>query len=162
MTTAAHVHHRDGGERAPRSANEAVALPAGRQHRVVARRQLLAAGLGRGVTDRRIESGLLQPLHRGVYAVGHRALRAEAWWIAAVLAAGPGAVLSYRSAAELWGLRSGSRRRIEVTVARRRRSTARLRVHEGELQPGEGTGENGGPGPDPPPPPPRPPRVPPP
>jgi|SRR4051794_26517411 len=143
MTTAAHVHHRDGGERAPRSANEAVALLAGRQHGVVARGQLLAAGLGRRVIDRRIESGLLQPLHRGVYAVGHRALRAEAWWIAAVLAAGPGAVLSYRSAAELWGLRSGSRRRIEVTVARRRRSTARLELHEVELQPDEVTVEAG-------------------
>src|SRR3954453_19717398 len=30
-----------------------------------------------------------------------RALRREAWWMAAVLAAGPGAALSYRTAAEL-------------------------------------------------------------
>src|SRR3954463_12244487 len=139
MTTAAHVHHRDGGEREPRSANEAVALLAGRQHGVVARGQLLAAGLGRRAIDRRIESGLLQPLHRGVYAVGHRALRREAWGLGAGLLAGPGAALSYRSAAELWGMRNGSRARIDVSVPRHRRSTARLELHLVELRPDEVT-----------------------
>jgi hypothetical protein len=112
---------------------------AGRQHGVVARVQLSAAGLGRRAIDRRIESGLLQPLHRGVYAVGHRALRREAWWLAAVLAAGPGAALSYRSAAELWGMRNGSRARIDVSVPRHRRSTARLELHLVELRPDEVT-----------------------
>ncbi len=38
-------------------------------------------------------------LHRGVYAVGHRRLRREGFWLAAVLAAGPGALLSHREAA---------------------------------------------------------------
>ena len=63
--------------------------------------------------------------------------------MAAVLAVGPGATLSYRSAAELWGLRNGSRARVEVSVPRRRRSTARLELHEVELQPDEVTSEGG-------------------
>ena len=40
--------------------------------------------------------------HRGVYRVGHRA-PAEATYLAAVLAAGEGAVLCGRAAAHLWG-----------------------------------------------------------
>ena len=49
--------------------------------------------------------------------------------MAAVLAAGDGAVLSHRSAADLWGIRATDRQRIEVSVPRDRRSTARLEVH---------------------------------
>jgi len=82
-------------------------------------------------------------MHRGVYAVGHRALRREAWWMAAVLAAGPGAALSYRSAAELWRMRSGSRARIEVSAPRHRRSSARLELHRGTIQPDELTVHDG-------------------
>ena len=63
--------------------------------------------------------------------------------MAAVLAAGPGAALSYRSAAQLWGIRNGSRLRAEVSVPRHRRSTARLEVHVVELQPDEVTQERG-------------------
>jgi predicted transcriptional regulator of viral defense system len=72
-----------------------------------------------------------------------RALRREAWWLAAVLAAGPGAALSYRSAAELWVVRQSARARIEVSVPRHRRSTARLEVHVVELAPDEITIEDG-------------------
>ena len=53
----------------------------------------------------RLAIGRLRPLRRGVYAVGHRALRSEACWLAAVLAAGPDAVLAGRSAAALWRVR---------------------------------------------------------
>jgi len=85
----------------------------------------------------------LQPLHRGVYAVGHRALRREAWWMAAVLAGGPGAALSYRSAAELWSMRNGARARMDVSVPRHRRSTTRLEVHKVDMEPDEVTIERG-------------------
>jgi very-short-patch-repair endonuclease len=44
----------------------------------------------------------LHRLHRGVYAVGHRSLSWRGRWLAAVLAAGDGAVLSHTSAAALW------------------------------------------------------------
>jgi len=55
--------------------------------------------------DRRLARGALLPLHRGVFAVGHRHLTLEGRWLAAVLAAGPGAVLSHRDAAALHGIR---------------------------------------------------------
>ena len=48
--------------------------------------------------------GPLHPIHRGVYAVGHRAADDRGRWMAAVLASGPGAALSHRSAGELWGI----------------------------------------------------------
>src|SRR4051794_24067146 len=40
---------------------------AGRQHGVVARRQLLALGMSRHVIDRRVSRGLLRVVHLGVY-----------------------------------------------------------------------------------------------
>jgi len=143
VADAAHVEHHRGGERAPRSVDAVVTVLAGRQHGVVTRGQLIAAGVGRRAVERRIEWGLLHPLHRGVYAVGHLALRREAWWMAAVLAAGDGAVLSYRSAAALWGVRDTGRARIEVSVPRHRRSTARVELHEVELPHDEVTIERG-------------------
>src|ERR1700749_1816691 len=112
MADTAHVDHHTGGQRAPRSADAVIAAIAERQHGVVTRSQLLAAGVGRRGIERRIEWGLLHTLHRGVYGRGRRALRGEAWWMAAVLAAGEGAVLSHRSAAALWGIRDSSRARI--------------------------------------------------
>jgi hypothetical protein len=53
---------------------------------LVARRQLIAAGLPESAILRRVANARLVQLHRGVYAVGHRHLRREAFWLAAVLA----------------------------------------------------------------------------
>jgi very-short-patch-repair endonuclease len=97
---------------------------------VVARRQLSALGFGAQAIDHRIAQGRLHRIHHGVYAVGHRSLSAHGRWMAAVLAIGPDAVLSHRSAAALWGIRPAVGPRIDVTVraaARRRRS--RIAVH---------------------------------
>jgi very-short-patch-repair endonuclease len=143
MANEAHVWGVLRTKRAPRSVDEAIAALAARQHGVVSRAQLLDLGVGPDAIKHRVALGRLHPLHRGVYAVGHRALRSEAWWMAAVLAAGPGAALSYRSAAELWGIRSGSRPRIDVSVPRHRRSTARLEVHVVAMRPDEVTVEDG-------------------
>jgi very-short-patch-repair endonuclease len=143
MAIEAHVGGDMQTKRAPRRADEAIAALATRQHGVVSRAQLLDLGLGAGAIKHRVRLGRLRPLHRGVYAVGHRALRREAWWTAAVLAAGPGAALSYRTAAELWRIRGTSRARIDVSAPRHRRSTARLELHEIELQPDEVTIEHG-------------------
>jgi len=50
--------------------------------------------------------------------------------MAAVLAAGGGAVLSHRDAAALWGIRPDQRSRIDVTVgARRRNARGKLQIH---------------------------------
>jgi very-short-patch-repair endonuclease len=99
--------------------DRAVAALAGRQHGVASRFQLLALGLTARAVMGRIERGQLHPLHRGVYAVGHRVLSQRGRWMAAVLAAGLGAVLSHRSAGALWDMRT-SRNRIEVCAPRER------------------------------------------
>lgn len=110
--------------------DRAIAELAGQQHGVVARRQLLAFGLGPGAIEHRIANGRLHRVHYGVYAVGYRSLTPHGRWLAAVLAAGPGAVLSHRSAAALWGLRPAAGRRIDVTVRRRgRRDRPGIAVH---------------------------------
>jgi very-short-patch-repair endonuclease len=88
------------------------------QHGVVSRRQLLDAGLTSRMVQARVARRQLLPLHRGVYAVGHAQLRPEGRWLAAVLAAGPGAALSHRSAAALHGIRE-SGGAVDVTTTRR-------------------------------------------
>jgi very-short-patch-repair endonuclease len=77
---------------------------ASRQRGHVARRQLLAAGLSSKTIDRRLASGLLIPVHRGVYRVAHRAPAPLAKEMAAALASGPGALVSHRSAAAVWDM----------------------------------------------------------
>jgi very-short-patch-repair endonuclease len=98
---------------------EALAALADRQHGVVSRAQLLAVGVGAGAIKHRVAVGRLRPLRRGVYAVGHRALRSDAFWMAAVLAGGPDVVLAGRSAAALWRMQSNARRVVEIISPRR-------------------------------------------
>lgn len=119
-----------------------VAALATRQHGVVARRQVVELGLGRGAIAHRLERGRLHPLHRGVYAVGDRVLTRQGGWMAAVLIA-DGAVLSHRSAAALWGILGTDRRNAEITVPRHMRPRARIEIHEGPLPPDEVTTHNG-------------------
>lgn len=114
--------------------DEQIARIAERQHGVVARRQLLAIGLSADAIDRRLALGRLHAVHRGVFAVGHTVLSREGRWLAAVLAAGDGAVLSHQSAAALWGMRPTTRPRIDVTTPRRRRSNARVQAHHAALE----------------------------
>jgi very-short-patch-repair endonuclease len=106
------------GESRTGGVDAALAVLAERQHGAVARRQLIELGLRAGAIDRRVKPGRLHLLHRGVYAVGHRRLAQRGCWMAAVLATGPGAVLSYRSAASLWELVSPRSAAIEVTAPR--------------------------------------------
>jgi very-short-patch-repair endonuclease len=78
--------------------------------------QATSAGMsGKRVRDQ-VRAGRWQVLHRGVYAAhtGKPTRRAE-WW-GAVLRAGPDAVLSHQSAAEVWGLLNAEWRVIHVTV----------------------------------------------
>lgn len=64
----------------------------------------------------RLWEGWLQPVHRNVYAVGHSRLTSRGLWWAALLAYGPGAVLSHRTAAVLWGIQRPRRWPVEVTA----------------------------------------------
>jgi very-short-patch-repair endonuclease len=89
---------------------------AARQHGVVTRTQLIAAGiLPSGITDR-VQAGHLHRVHRGVYAVGHPGLSQHGKWMAAVLACGDGAVLSHRSAGALWRIVASPPSLTDVTV----------------------------------------------
>ena len=102
-----------------------------RQWGVITRPQLRAAGLGdSGVRDW-VRDGRLHRLHRGVYAYGHDRLKVEGRWLAAVLACGPGAVLSHRSAGRLWEVRQNNAALIDVTVPSRngRIRRAGIRIH---------------------------------
>lgn len=106
-----------------------------RQRGVVARWQLVARGVGDLQIERWVRRGRLIRVHRGVLVAGHTALRPEGYWWAAVLACGPGAVLSHRSAAAAWGLRPDNRRRIDVTTARAGgRKRAAIDAHRSTLQ----------------------------
>jgi very-short-patch-repair endonuclease len=84
--------------------DRAIARIAGRQHGVLSTAQLEAVGIQRPSISKRVAAGRLHRVFRGVYAVGHAGLSNEGRWMAAVLACGEGAVLSHRSAAELWGM----------------------------------------------------------
>jgi very-short-patch-repair endonuclease len=102
--------------RAPARWDLAIARLAAAQHGVVTRSQLAGLGLGRGAIAHRVARGRLHRVHRGVYLVGHPVLAPLAAEVAAVLACGPGAVLSHRSAAGLWGLLASTGPVVDVTV----------------------------------------------
>jgi very-short-patch-repair endonuclease len=100
-----------------------------RQHGVVARRQLLEAGLGANSIDRALASGWLRLLHRGVYGSGGQPSGTLTRWMAAVLAGGAEAVLSHRSAGELWGLLEPIEGPVHVTVRHSRRAAIGILFH---------------------------------
>jgi very-short-patch-repair endonuclease len=89
---------------------------ASKQHGVIALRQLEGVGLGRRGVSKRASRGRLHRIHRGIYAVGHRGLSLHGRFMAAVLACGPGAVLSHTSAAVLWELLKPIDGPVHVTV----------------------------------------------
>jgi len=113
-----------------------------RQHGTVSRAQLIDLGLGHGAIDHRVKRGLLHPVHRGVYAVGHPVLSREGRWLAAVLAAGPGAVLSHMAAASLWCIRDSHARDVDVIVPRDRKRPG-IRIHRVVLRADEVTVHRG-------------------
>jgi hypothetical protein len=117
-----------------------------RQWGVLTRAQLTEFGLGdRGVWDW-VGSGRLHRLYRGIYAYGHDRLRAEGRWLAAVMACGRGAVLSHRTAAQLWGIRQTNSALVDVTVPTQngRIRRAGIRIHRsGRLAPEEITERDG-------------------
>jgi very-short-patch-repair endonuclease len=109
--------------------DRALAELAGRQWGVVSLAQLQALGLGARAVQQRAAAGRLHRVYRGVYAVGHRALRVEGRRLAAVLACGPGAVLSHSSAAAHWGLLHTAAARVDVTAPRGRHGARGIRLH---------------------------------
>lgn len=115
-----------------RDALRSAAPVATRQHGLLTREQLLAAGLTRRQIDVLVADGHLVRVHVGVYALG--ALRAEpvARRLAATLATN--GVLSHISAAEHWGILVPRGGAIHVTRSTRGEHRAGITVHESALE----------------------------
>lgn len=99
-----------------RVSSAVVAALADKQHGVVSRSQLLALGMGAEAIRHGLARGKLHQLMRGVYALGRPSVGERGRWMAAVLACGPQALLSHRSAAVLLGLRRKAPAMIEVVI----------------------------------------------
>jgi hypothetical protein len=103
----------------------------GAQHGATSRQQALAAGLSESAIAHRCSSGRWRRLHPGVYATfsGPAGQQTRVW--AALLHAGPGAVLSHRSAAAEQHLLDVAPEVVDVTVDNARRVTPRpgIRLH---------------------------------
>lgn len=101
----------------------------------MSRRQALRAGLARTTIDSKLKHGLWQHVHPGVYATftGTVAWEARLW--GAVLYAGPGALLSHETAAEVLCLTDRRFPVIQVTIpeSRRVRPPHGVRIHRSSL-----------------------------
>ncbi len=102
-----------------RAVERRIARIAARQDNVIALEQLLGAGLGPDAVAYRVKARTMQRLHRGVFLLGAAPPTHMARARAAVMACGEGAVVSHRSAAELFGLLAQSDREVDVTVVGR-------------------------------------------
>jgi hypothetical protein len=98
---------------------------------VVACSQLVSVGLSRGILVSRLRRGRWQRMYPGVYATFSGTPGREAALWAAVLYAGPGAMLSHQTAAELWRLTDEESSLIHLTIpsTRRVRAVAGTVVH---------------------------------
>ena len=116
---------------------------AGRQHGMITSAQLAEAGWGRHAVAHRVRIGWLRRKHRGVYLVGPLETPLTAA-MAAVLAAGDGALLGHYPAAVLWGLRPPRTDPMHVTVLARDVRSAEFQVHRvAGLHPGDATRRHG-------------------
>jgi len=109
----------------------AIARLAGRQYGVVSIGQLRELRVDKSGVGRRVRSGKLHRVHRGVYAVGYRGNGVGSRWMAAVLACGKGAALSHRSAASHWGWLDATAGPVDISVPTHcgRASRPGIRLH---------------------------------
>ncbi len=113
-----------------RNAKECVARLAARQFGRVSWAQLKWLGIPQSTIQCWVDTGYLFRVLPGVYAVGHRAKTTEADLFAAVLYAGPGAMLSHATAAWWVGLVKSKPYMIHVSTPRRCRSLPGITVHQ--------------------------------
>jgi hypothetical protein len=99
------------------------------QYGRITRAQLGRMNVSNTMIQHAIETGRLQRVLPRVYAVGHRAPSREADLWAAILYAGPGAMLSHATAAHWRGLIDHPPRVIEVTTPRKTKSITGVRVY---------------------------------
>ncbi len=114
----------------------AIGRVAGRQLRLITARQLRAAGLGQRGISHRARRGRLQRIHQGVYATHRPPFTRDQLWLAAVLACGPGALLSHEPSAALQGFLGVAAGAVDVTTpGGRGRSRDGITVHRAEVDP---------------------------
>jgi hypothetical protein len=106
-----------------------VARLAERQSGVLGWGQLLALAVSKATISAWVADGYLHRVHPTVYAVGHRAISVQGQLIAALLYAGPGALLSHATAAWWWRLTDRQPARIDVTTPTRRSSLPGVHIH---------------------------------
>lgn len=108
-----------------------LARVARRQHGLITLEQATAAGISVDAGKRRVRAGRWIRVAPGVVAVAGAPVTWRQRALAAVLAAGPGAVISHTTAAALYGLSGCAFRAVEITVPRGRSHRSRLAsVHE--------------------------------
>jgi very-short-patch-repair endonuclease len=126
------------GDRTAQSMHRRLWKLAERQHGVVARSQLLELGFTPKAIKHRVARGRLHPVWRGVYAVGRPELTRQGRWMGAVLACGPGALLSHEDAGVLWEMRPLRASDIHVSVSLPRCPRQRgIVIHRRMLAPGD-------------------------
>ena len=121
-----------------REESGAVRAIAAKQEGIVARPQLLVAGVSNAAIARALRSGRLHRIHSGVYSTQAPELASEdALLIAALLAAGDGAALSHGTAAWRWKIIPAPPTSIELAVPRGRTAPRGLTLHRSERRPGD-------------------------
>jgi hypothetical protein len=91
------------------------------QRGIAAKAQARKSGLSEKAIRHRLRAGKWRQVRRGVYATFTGELSREAWLWAAIRRAGPGAMLSYETAAEVQGLVDRPSAKINISVPRSRR-----------------------------------------
>lgn len=119
-----------------RGQSDVVRAFAADQGGIVERAQLRAAGMSSTAIDRALRSGRLHRVHPGVYSTQAPELATEdALLIAALMAAGDGAVLSHGTAAWRWHLIPAPPTRIELTAHNARTTQRGLAIFRAHLRP---------------------------
>jgi very-short-patch-repair endonuclease len=127
-----------------RAHSAAVRAIAGEQAAIVSRAQLLAEGVRRGTINRALLRGNLHRIYGGIYAtVAPELLTEEGHLVAALLAAGDGALLSHGTAAWRWRIIPAPPSVITVATPRRHGAIPGVEVFgSARLRPGD-TSVNG-------------------
>lgn len=138
----AHVVRGYGGEREEPPAAQRLAILCRRQGGAVSRAQLLAQGIDDDRIYRFARQGWLVRVRQGIYRIGTLTPDGVLW--AALLAMGPAAALTHRTAghehAVLRGRRSPT---VDVTAPTHRRSRGAIRAHTARLDPRDVTTRRG-------------------
>jgi len=107
-----------------------------RQHSAFTRHQALRCGFSADLIDRFARNGVWLRLHRCVYCVAGFVPSFETQALAAIFAAGPGAISSHDSAARLWHVQGEWSDQIHVTEAHRKGIIVRgVVVHQTRVSP---------------------------